>query len=139
MLHIRKLLLVAGISLMATTAQAQKATSADFAQLMATYDLDRNGILSPRELELLNRDIRITREREARKRGVTSPAPIVTAPVVPPPNNIFSGVLLLRDQYSVVPFITNSEKLSDNGATFSWTNDRVAHRTTVPGSGALFY
>ncbi len=139
MLHIRKLLLVAGISLMATTAQAQKATGADFAQLMATYDLDRNGILSPRELELLNRDIRIAREREARKRGVAPPTPGVIAPASPRPDNIFSGVLLLRDQYSAVPFINDSEKLSSNGATFSWTNDRVAHQTTVQGSGALFY
>jgi hypothetical protein len=140
MLQIRKLAIVVGVLLTASVAHAQKVPRVDLAQLIAIYDLDRDGVLSPRELALLNRDIQITRERAVRKGGkppVSGPVP--SGPDAKARDNDFQGVLLLRDQYSVAPFISAADRLSENGATVSWTNDRLTNQTTIQGSGALFY
>jgi hypothetical protein len=64
------------------------------------------------------------------------------APVAKSPDNDLRGVLLLRDQYSVVGLFMVGEDdkpLSKNGATFTVLNDRLTGRTTVTGSGALMY
>lgn len=129
--------------MIATNAQGQNSADTDFLRLMAKYDLDGDGVISPPELALLNREIQVRRAREARRNNALPPA-VSAPPVMPPkPGEMkVEGVLLLRDQFSVVPFITRKGAegtLSENGATLSWTNDRVAGKTTLQGSGALFY
>jgi hypothetical protein len=78
------------------------------------------------------------------------PPPVaMKAPPVPPDWPAFkpTAVLLIRDAYSVQSFISETlqlsdpgtAKLSDNGASLSYTRDGVANTQTIAGKGAVFY
>ncbi|MBR1146129.1 hypothetical protein [Bradyrhizobium sp. AUGA SZCCT0431] len=49
------------------------------------------------------------------------------------------GVLLLRDAYSNQTFISEQDKLSDNGASLTYTGNEIAKTHVIAGKGALLY
>jgi len=134
----------------------------DLNHVLAVYDLDRDGKISPAELAAMNRDLRSVAVRQKREppqaaltamnrapgivgarqeRKVQQAAP--PTPAGPPPNHDIRHAILLRDVYSVVAFISHDDEdaagISKKGASFTATNDRIADTTTLSGKGAFIY
>jgi hypothetical protein len=145
-----KHLTIASIVLIAATAQTHAAQpSVEQAPVLATAVKD--GSLHPNK----PLDGKARKFRNAKARGdlpaILPPPPLlaVKAAVVTPDWPAFKpvGVLLIRDAYSVQSFISEAidlsvspkTKLSDNGASLSYTRDGVANTQTIAGKGAVFY
>lgn len=97
----------------------------------------------------LKRDLAMRRKASAGSRKLPeavaranslAPAGGGLAPVAPPSFDTRPhGVLLLRDAYSNQTFISEQDKLSDNGASLSYTGNEIDKTRIVAGKGALFY
>jgi hypothetical protein len=132
---------IAAAVLVASTvcSPAQDAADARLRALKKVY-----GNLSPEELvERVTRDLeRVGARAQATdpSRGAlrARPEPRSIAAPKPLPNSYINSVLLMRDVYSVVGFLNEGE-LSDKGASFTHTSDRIASQTNTTGKGALFW
>jgi hypothetical protein len=133
----RHLLVAAAfLTCLACEARAKDLDKLDDKELLAIYDIDRNGVLSPAELKLYVRDLKAWQLRKG-------PTPTPRDPAKPTPvkakHDDLKGVLLVRDVYAVPAFLVDGDALSKNGATFSVTNDRLTGQTTLAGKGSVFY
>lgn len=128
----RSLTTLAAVLAATSYAVAENASSPDFDEIFA--GLGTRMAFSPSELAFMNRepDAASTLRRKA------PPATPASATVTRPDSDIHTA-LLLRDAYSTIAFITGGSEVSQNGASFSVTNDQTASSTTLAGNGALIY
>jgi hypothetical protein len=101
-------------------------------ELLKIYDLNGNGCLDEDEKKVLMRDLAI-----AQQRPKEAEQPKATQYEGPPPDSTIYTTVLIRDAYAANAFLIGGQKLSDDGATFSYTHDYVTSQTNWAGKGSV--